>query len=111
MDWKFVFSDKLPTLYEKYSAAVIESLKAFQRSVESSINPVYGPGYKPVQAILGQLPHLEKKILGKVSNTMEFGKSEAQDTHLAIKPLIETALLPFYERCLQEKGECQITRT
>ncbi len=102
-------SAQLPTLYEKYSATLIDSLRAFQRSVESSINPVYGPKYKPVQAILSQFPLLEKKILEKVSDAEKFGKSEARDTHLAIKPLIKTALLPFYERCLQDKGKCQVT--
>lgn len=102
--WNDTFQTKIPKLHEIYSNAIIKALRAFRKSLESSVRTVCG-SYSAMQKVLDQVPFLEDRIRQTVKEALRTGQNHAQEAHRTVGGTVKDSMKPCFVMCNQESGK------
>ncbi|TGO63902.1 hypothetical protein BCON_0010g00680 [Botryotinia convoluta] len=109
--WDRVFNVQMRHIHDEYSRTIVAAINTFSTDIRPLLHDISEASASnlPVE-ILAKIPYLQRKTTTKISASMDFTQSQAQEIHRLIEPLIQQHMRPAYQSCSLESNTGALAR-
>ncbi|KAF7908044.1 uncharacterized protein EAF01_003799 [Botrytis porri] len=109
--WDRVFNVQMQHIHDECSRTVVAAINSFSTDIRPLLHDISeaSASNSPVE-ILAKIPYLQRKTTTKISASMNFTQSQAQEIYRLIEPLIQQHMRPAYHSCSLESNTGALAR-
>ncbi|KAF5868435.1 uncharacterized protein Bfra_012345 [Botrytis fragariae] len=109
--WENVFSSQMQNIHDEYARRIATAINRFSIDIKPLLRSMSeaSASRSPLD-FLAKVPYLQRKARTAITESFDSARSQAQEIHRAVEPLIQDHLRPVYEKCSRESKKGALAR-